>query len=102
MAQQLTAVPSFWPCQRKKTSRKATLLSPTVITLVGPCSCIYFFAFRRANFAFFSDALTAAAIGSTSYGGVRYTTAGRNITYGMPAGTDGVNHGQSEADICCC
>ena len=61
----------------------------------------YLFAFRCVKFAFVSDSLTAAAIGSTSYGGISYTTAGRNITYGMPAGADGLNHGQSDAHICC-
>ena len=80
-------------------SRKATPLFPMVMILVGACSRIYFFAFRRVEFSFVSDALTAAAIGNTSYGGVRYTTTGRNITYGMPAGADGVNHGQSESYI---
>ena len=74
-------------------SRKATPLSPMVITLAGACSCVCFFSFMRVEFSFLSDALTAAAIGSTSYGGVSYTTTGKNVTYGMPAGSDDVNHG---------
>lgn len=61
----------------------------------------YLCAFRRAELAFVSDTLAAAAIGSTSYGGVSYSTTGTNITNGMPAGADGVNHGQSEAPVCC-
>ena len=61
----------------------------------------YSFTFRRVKFVFVSDSLTARAMGSTSYGGVSYITAGRNITYGMPAGADGLNHGQSDAHIYC-
>ncbi|KZT11086.1 uncharacterized protein LAESUDRAFT_755704 [Laetiporus sulphureus 93-53] len=38
------------------------------------------------------DALVAGAIGTTSYGGVTYSTVAENITGLMPAGTTGVNH----------
>ncbi|KAJ4490367.1 hypothetical protein J3R30DRAFT_71707 [Lentinula aciculospora] len=38
------------------------------------------------------DQLSANAIGTTSFGGVTYSTTGTNITGLLPAGSDGVNH----------
>jgi len=37
--------------------------------------------------------LVSAAIGTTSFGGVTYSTVAQNITGLMPAGSTGVNHG---------
>ena len=39
------------------------------------------------------DALVQGALGTTSYGGVTYSTTARNITGLMAAGSEGVNHG---------
>ncbi|KAF8891666.1 hypothetical protein BD779DRAFT_1437514 [Infundibulicybe gibba] len=36
--------------------------------------------------------LVANALGSTSFGGVSYTTVGRNVTGLLPVGTAGINH----------
>ena len=41
--------------------------------------------------------LVAAATGTTSYGGVTYSTVAQNITGLMPAGSAGVNPGASLA-----
>ncbi|KAI0930361.1 hypothetical protein AcV5_007097 [Taiwanofungus camphoratus] len=37
--------------------------------------------------------LVQAAIGTTSFGGVQYTTTAQNISGLLPAGSEGVNHG---------
>jgi len=39
------------------------------------------------------DLLAASAIGSTSFGGITYSTTGQNLTDLLPAGSAGVNHG---------
>ncbi|KAJ4001930.1 hypothetical protein F5050DRAFT_1559717 [Lentinula boryana] len=39
------------------------------------------------------DELSAAAIGTTSFGGVTYSTAAQNLTGLLPPGSAGVNHG---------
>ena len=39
--------------------------------------------------------LVAAAMGTTSFGGITYSTTAENITGLMAAGSDGVNHGAS-------
>ena len=45
-------------------------------------------------YAFNSNELVAAAVGTKSHGGVTYNTIAKNITGLMPAGSDGVNHGE--------
>ena len=39
------------------------------------------------------DALVQSALGTTSFGGVTYSTTARNVTGLMAAGSEGVNHG---------
>lgn len=41
-----------------------------------------------------SDALVSSAVGSTHYGGVKYSTTAQTLTGVMAAGTAGVNHGK--------
>ncbi|KAI0949471.1 hypothetical protein AcW1_009076 [Taiwanofungus camphoratus] len=43
--------------------------------------------------------LVQAAIGTTSFGGVQYTTTAQNISGLLPAGSEGVNHGMSSLRI---
>lgn len=38
----------------------------------------------------------AAAVGRTSYGGVRYHTTAENISGLLAPGADGINHGQHD------
>ncbi len=44
--------------------------------------------------------LAASAIGTTSFGGVTYSTTARNVTGLMAAGSQGVNHGTSALRFC--
>jgi len=41
------------------------------------------------------DALVSAAVGTTSFGGVTYSTTSETLTGVMPSGSNGVNHGIS-------
>ena len=45
------------------------------------------------------DALVTAAVGTTSFGGVTYSTTSETLTGVMVVGTTGVNHGELDADI---
>ncbi|TFY82185.1 hypothetical protein EWM64_g1836 [Hericium alpestre] len=45
------------------------------------------------------DALVAAAVGSTSFDGVTYSTTARNVTGLIAAGSQGVNHGIAQDGI---
>ena len=42
------------------------------------------------------DDLVSWALGTTSYGGVTYSTTAENITGLLPVGSAGINHGQSQ------
>ena len=46
------------------------------------------------------NALVAAAVGTTSYGGVTYSTTAQNITGLLEAGSTGVNHGACGFSTC--
>lgn len=42
----------------------------------------------------FSNNLVAAAVGETSYDGVKYSTTAKNISGLLAPGDNGINHGQ--------